>query len=121
MPAGGHGSTFGGNALAAAAGRAVLRELREQGLLEHVRETGQYFREQLLGLNNSRIRAVRGRGLLLGLVLDTEAAPVMARLRQLGVLTINAGENVIRLVPPLIISRQQVDEVTALINEALAA
>lgn len=120
MPAGGHGTTFGGNALAAAAGRAVLREIREAGLLEQVRATGQYFREQLFELGNPRITGVRGRGLLLGLVLDTAAAPVMSRLRQLGVLTINAGENVIRLVPPLIINREQVDAVVALINEALA-
>ncbi len=121
MPAGGHGTTFGGNALAAAAGLAVLREIRERDLLEHVRSTGDHFREQLLALGNSRIREVRGRGLLLGLVLDGPAAPVMAAMRELGVLTINAGENVIRLVPPLIITRQQVDEVVALTDEALAA
>lgn len=120
MPAGGHGTTFGGNALSAAAGLAVLREIRENDLLGHVRRTGDYFRERLLGLGNSRIREVRGRGLLLGLVLDGPAAPVMATMRELGVLTINAGENVIRLVPPLIITEDQVDDIVGLIDEALA-
>lgn len=120
MPAGGHGTTFGGNALASAAGLAVLREFRDHGLLEHVRETGEYFRDRLLELDPAMVRAVRGRGLLLGLELHQPAAPVMAALRRHGVLTINAGTNVIRLVPPLVITRSEVDEVISRLRLALA-
>jgi acetylornithine/LysW-gamma-L-lysine aminotransferase len=119
MPSGGHGTTFGGNPLASAAGLAVLTELREANLLQHVGETGAYFKERLLALNSPRIRSVRGRGLLLGIELKGKAAPVISRLRELGVLTINAGATVIRLLPPLIISKQEVDEVVTLIGVAL--
>lgn len=121
MPPGGHGTTFGGNALASAAAFAVLEEIREGGLLEHVRETGAYFREKLLGLDPERIVTVRGRGLLLGLELSGPAAPVMAALLERGVLTINAGENVIRFVPPLTFTKELADEVTERLAEALAA
>ena len=121
MPAGGHGTTFGGNALASAAGLAVLRELREAELLRHVRETGEYFRQKLLSLAPDRIVTVRGRGLLLGLELRQPAAPVMAALLERGVLTINAGDNVIRFVPPLIFTKELADEVTARLADALEA
>ncbi len=121
MPAGGHGTTFGGSPLAAAAGLAVLHELREQSLLAHVREVGDHFRSRLEALDPKRVSAVRGRGLLIGLELRGEAAPVMAALRDLGVLTVNAGSNVIRILPPLIITREEVDEIVELIDMALAA
>jgi acetylornithine/LysW-gamma-L-lysine aminotransferase len=121
MPVGGHGTTFGGNPLAAAAGLAVLTEMREAGLLQHVTEAGAYFREQLLNLNSPHVRSVRGRGLLLGLELKGKAAPVISRLRELGVLTINAGATVIRLLPPLIISQREIDEIVTLIGVALQA
>jgi acetylornithine/LysW-gamma-L-lysine aminotransferase len=119
MPAGGHGTTFGGNPLASAAGLAVLTEMREAGLLEHVSGAGEYFRERLLALGSPRVRTVRGRGLLLGLELKGKAAPVIARLRELGVLTINAGATVIRLLPPLIITKGEIDEIVTLIGVAL--
>lgn len=121
MPGGGHGTTFGGNPLASAAGLAVLTEIREAGLLQHVAEAGAYFRQQLLDLNSPHVRSVRGRGLLLGLELKSKAAPVISRLRELGVLTINAGATVIRLLPPLIISKHEIDEIVTLIDVALQA
>src|SRR5690625_27138 len=120
MPAGGHGTTFGGNALAAAAGLAVLRELRSADLLGHVNKVGRSFREALEQLDSPLVKSVKGRGLLLGLELTVPAAEVMKELRDLGVLTINAGENVIRLVPPLIISEDEAAEVASLIRTALA-
>lgn len=120
MPAGGHGTTFGGNALASAAGRAVLREIRTEGLLEHVAETGTYFRERLAELDAGKVRTVRGRGLLIGLELRQPAAPFMAALLEKGVLTVGAGTHVVRFVPPLVITRRQVDEIVELVAEALA-
>jgi len=121
MPAGGHGTTFGGNALAAAAGLAVLREIREKDLLVRVTETGNYFREELLGLGPERVAAVRGRGLLLGVELHQPAAPVMAELLRQGGLTINAGPNVIRFVPPLIFTKELAAEVARRLGAALEA
>lgn len=120
MPSGGHGTTFGGNALAAAAGLAVLRELRSADLLGHVGKVGRSFREALEQLDSPLVKSVKGRGLLLGLELTVPAAEVMKELRDLGVLTINAGDNVIRLVPPLIISEDEAAEVASLIGTALA-
>lgn len=119
MPAGGHGTTFGGNPLAAAAALAVLQEISAAGLLEHVRVTGEYFKEQVLALASPHVSTVRGRGLLLGVELTVPAAPLISRLRELGVLVINAGANVIRLLPPLIITKAEVDEVVPLLGRAL--
>ncbi len=121
MPAGGHGTTFGGSPLAAAAGLAVLDELADNGLMEHVQDVGTYFREQLSQLDPALVTAVRGQGLMLGVELAVPAAPVMAAMRERGILTINAGANVIRMVPPLIITREQIDEIVSLTAESLAA
>lgn len=120
MPKGGHGTTFGGSPLACAAGLAVLQEIRESGLLRQVHETGNYFRAQLEALGSDAVQRIRGRGLLIGVELNRPAGPVLAAMSRLGVLAINAGSDVVRLLPPLIITREQVDEVVALIGQALA-
>jgi LysW-gamma-L-lysine/LysW-L-ornithine aminotransferase len=111
MPKGGHGTTFGGNPLAAAAALAVLEEIEVLNLLNHVIEVGEYFQEQLKLITSPKIRAVRGKGLLIGVELKEKVAPYIAALKKEKVLTINAGATVIRFVPPLIISRQEIDEV----------
>jgi LysW-gamma-L-lysine/LysW-L-ornithine aminotransferase len=111
MPKGGHGTTFGGNPLAAAAALAVFEEIEALNLLNHVTEVGAYFQEQLKAIASPKIRAVRGKGLLIGVELKEKVAPYIAALKQHGVLTINAGATVIRFVPPLIINKQEVEEV----------
>ncbi len=111
MPKGGHGTTFGGNPLAAAAALAVLEEIEALNLLNHVTEVGDYFQEQLKSISSPKIRAVRGKGLLIGVELKEKVAPYISALKKERVLTINAGATVIRFVPPLIISKQEVDEV----------
>jgi len=111
MPAGGHGSTFGGNPLASAAGLAVLQELEEANLLAHVRSAGERLQAGLAGIGGPLIREVRGKGLMIGVELAEAAAPYIGRLREAGVLTVGAGSHVIRFVPPLIISEDEVDEV----------
>ncbi|MEX2542860.1 MAG: acetylornithine/succinylornithine family transaminase [Trueperaceae bacterium] len=121
MPTGGHGTTFGGNPLASAAGLAVLQEIDERGLLAHVSEVGPYFQERLAAIDSPRIREVRGIGLLIGLELKEKAAPYVAALREAGVLVINAGPNVIRFVPPLIIGKAEVDEVVRRVAVVLGA
>lgn len=121
MPKGGHGTTFGGNPLAAAAGLVVLRALRD-GLLDHVRRVGDHLRARLddLAEQEERVREVRGIGLMLGVELRGKAAPVLAALQEHGVLAINAGPTVIRFVPPLILSEEQADTAVDLLRAALA-
>jgi len=111
MPSGGHGTTFGGNALASAAAVAVLEEFETRGLVRNAAEVGAYFQERLRALGAPQIRAVRGLGLMIGLELKEKVAPYVAALREAGVLVINAGATVIRFVPPLIITKEEVDEV----------
>ncbi len=121
MPKGGHGTTFGGNALASAAGLAVLQEIEDRDLMGRARELGGRLRDGLEALGSDRVREVRGRGLMVGLELKEKAAPVIERLRQLGVLTINGGATVIRFLPPLVVSEEQIDEVVRRVGRALEA
>jgi LysW-gamma-L-lysine/LysW-L-ornithine aminotransferase len=111
MPKGGHGTTFGGNPLACAAALAVLEEIEARDLLNHVTEVGNYFQEQLRSIASPKIRTVRGKGLLIGVELKEKVASYIAALKKEKVLTINAGATVIRFVPPLIITKEEVDEV----------
>ena len=111
MPKGGHGTTFGGNPLAAAAGLAVLEEFAMRDILAHVKKVGNRLRKGVLAMRLPKVRSVRGVGLFIGIELKQKAAPYIAALRDQGVLTINAGATVIRLVPPLIISEAEVDAV----------
>lgn len=122
MPKGGHGTTFGGNPLAAAAGRAVLHELRS-GLLEHVERVGGYLKDRLeqLASREPRIREVRGIGLMLGIEFKHKVAPILSELESRGVLAINAGSTVIRFVPPLILTEAEADEAVEALEAALAA
>ncbi|MEM7737200.1 MAG: acetylornithine/succinylornithine family transaminase [Deinococcota bacterium] len=119
MPKGGHGTTFGGNPLASAAALAVLEEFEARDLLNHVKEVGNHLRKGILELNHPLIRDVRGVGLMIGVELKKKVAPYVAALREAGVLTINAGATVIRLVPPLIISKEEADEVIKRLKHAL--
>lgn len=121
MPKGGHGTTFGGNPLAAAAGLAVLSEIEERGLMAKAVTLGARLVGGLRALRSDRIREVRGRGLMIGVELKEKAAPVIAALRQAGLLTIAGGPNVIRLLPPLVITEADVDEAVALFAEVLGA
>ena len=119
MPAGGHGTTFGGNPLAAAAGLAVLQELDARDLIAHAAAMGARFRAGIEALGSDRVREVRGLGLMLGIELKEKAAPIIAALRTEGLLTINAGATVIRFVPPLVITEAQVDEAVAIFGRVL--
>jgi LysW-gamma-L-lysine/LysW-L-ornithine aminotransferase len=119
MPAGGHGTTFGGNPLAAAAGLAVLEEIEARDLMAHAERMGRRFREGIEALGSPRVREVRGLGLMLGVELKEKAAPIIAALRDEGLLLINAGANVIRFVPPLVITEDEVDEAVAAFGRVL--
>ena len=114
-----HGSTFGGNPLACAAGIATLRTIRDQKLVERACVNGAWFLEQLSALQLKAVRETRGRGLMLGLELRGRVTPVLKALQEAGVLALPAGINVLRLLPPLIINREQLQFLVDAVAEVL--
>jgi acetylornithine/N-succinyldiaminopimelate aminotransferase len=119
-----HGSTFGGNPLACAAANVVVRTVRQPQLLAEVRRKGEHLMDgarALMARQPERVTAVRGRGLLVGVELAGEAAPVIARCRELGLLVNSAGERTVRFAPPYIVTEAQLDEGLRLLEEALSA
>jgi acetylornithine/N-succinyldiaminopimelate aminotransferase len=113
MTAGTHGSTFGGNPLAMAVGNAVLDVILADGFLERVRQRGLNFRQKLASLKDSHpdiIEDVRGEGLMMGLKTKVPNTDFVAAAIDQQLLTIAAGDNVVRLLPPLIASDDDLDE-----------
>jgi ornithine--oxo-acid transaminase len=109
---GDHGSTFGGNPLAAAVGEAALGVLIDERLAERAGEQGDYFMAKLRALNSPHIREIRGRGLMIGIEIKKEsgkARPYCETLMRRGMLCKETHDQVIRLAPPLIIDREQID------------
>jgi ornithine--oxo-acid transaminase len=106
---GDHGSTFGGNPLACAVAIASLKVIVQEKLVKRSAELGTYFMNKLQAIDNPHIKQVRGRGLLIGLVLDAKARPYCEALMKKGVLCKETHENVIRFAPPLVITKKEVD------------
>jgi ornithine--oxo-acid transaminase len=107
-----HGSTFGGNPLASAIARASLRVLVEEGMIENARVQGEYFMNQLRTIKNDLIRDVRGRGLMIAIELHPQAGGAYKyceRLRDKGLLAKDTHVNTMRLAPPLLIKRSEID------------
>jgi acetylornithine/N-succinyldiaminopimelate aminotransferase len=122
MTTGTHGSTFGGNPLAMAAGNAVLDVVLAPGFLDHVRRCTVLFNQRLAELkdrHSSLIAEVRGEGLLLGLRAVRSSAELVDEFRAEKLLTVAAGDNVVRLLPPLIIAEAEIGEAVARIDRAL--
>lgn len=117
---GSHGSTYGGNPLGCAVARAALRVLREEGLVERAARLGPYLLDRLAGLTGGVVREVRGKGLLVGIELDSAARPYCERLMERGVLCKETHDHVIRLAPPLVIDEAQLDWVAEQIRHVLA-
>jgi predicted acetylornithine/succinylornithine family transaminase len=117
-----HASTFGGNPFACAAARAVLTTIENEGLLAHCEEVGQYLGgrlEELAARHGGTCQGSRGRGLLRGLVLRGQAAPVIAECRKQGLLLSIAGASVVRFAPALIVQRAHIDEAITILDRAL--
>ena len=106
---GDHGSTFGGNPLACAVARAALRVLVDEKLVERSAELGEYFMGLLKTLRSPHLKEVRGKGLWIGIELDTAARPYCEALKDEGVLCKETHERVIRIAPPLVIERDEID------------
>jgi acetylornithine/N-succinyldiaminopimelate aminotransferase len=122
MTPGTHGTTFGGNPLAMAVGEAVMEIVLEPGFLDHVRRMGLYFKQRLASVVDTHpdvVSEVRGEGLLLGIRSLKPVPEVVAALRDEGLLVAGAGENVVRLLPPLIVTETEIDAAIAMIDRAL--
>jgi len=115
-----HGSTFGGNPLACAAALAAIRYVRDERLPERAREMGQHVLERLHSMDLKPIREVRGLGLMIGIEVRKKATPYLKALMEKGVLALPAGPTVIRLLPPLVITRREMDTVLDRLGEVLA-
>jgi ornithine--oxo-acid transaminase len=117
-----HGSTFGGNPLAAAVARASLRVIQEENLVARSHEMGEYFMEQLAEIPSPHVKEVRGKGLLIGVELKPEAKGARRfceAMQEMGILAKETHENVIRFAPPLIIEKETIDWALPAIREVL--
>ena len=118
-----HASTFGGNPLASAAALYIQQAMDEMNLLAHCQEVGAHLGAALLRMAERRrpkTRGARGRGLLQGIVLEGDAGPVVQKARDRGVLLTVAGGTVVRFAPPLVVSKDEIDEAVAVLDAVLA-
>jgi acetylornithine/N-succinyldiaminopimelate aminotransferase len=123
MTAGSHGSTFGGNPLAMAAAGAVLDVMLAPGFLDHVRRMSLVLKQKLAGVVDRYpevLREVRGEGLLIGLKAVVPAGDLVTALRGQKLLTVGAGDNVVRFLPPLIVTEAEIEEGVARLERACA-
>ena len=120
MKPGSHGTTFGGNPLAMSVGNAVLDVIFKKNFLKNVRNTSRYFKAKLNNIqlqNQKVIKEVRGTGLLLGLQVKVNQAKFIEKLMREKLLTIRAAENVVRILPPLNVSKKEIDQAVTIINK----
>ena len=114
-----HGSTFGGNPLSCAAANAALDVIQEEDLPGQAAAKGAYLLDKLKQIHSPNIREVRGRGLMIGIELKQKVAPYIKALQEKRVIALNAGMTVIRLLPPLVISYEQMDHLVDVLSEVL--
>ena len=118
LGAGTHGTPFGGNPFCCAAARTVLSVVNKPEFLKEVQRKGEYLKNAILAIGSDKIKTVRGMGLMLGIVVDKESRTGMVnRLLEKGVLALTAGEETIRLLPPLVISYEEMDSAVAVMKE----
>lgn len=118
---GDHASTFGGNPIATRAGKHIMDRLLNDGVLKNAEENGKYLREKLeeLKIKYSFIKEIRGMGLMQGMELEIDTKEVVKRSIENGLLLVGAGEDVVRFVPPLIVSKEQIDEAIEILEKTL--
>lgn len=121
LVAGDHGTTYGGNPLAAAAICKVIELFEQENVLDHVKEVGAYLEEKLEELTNTYdiFESHRGVGLMQGLVCKEPVGPIIQKALDEGLILINAGTNIIRFVPPLVITKEDVDKMICILKKCL--
>ena len=121
LPSRVHGSTFGGNPLACAAALAAIRVIEEEALPQRAEELGTYFVSRLRDVDSPIVREVRGLGLMVAIELKRRARPYLAALMERGVLALSAGPIVMRFLPPLVISVEELETVVQAVEEVLSS
>ncbi len=116
-----HGSTFGGNPLSCAAAVAALTVIEEEDLPRQALVKGAYLMDKLRQIESPNIREVRGMGLMIGIEMKQKVAPYIKALQEKKIIALNAGMTVIRLLPPLVITYEQIDHLVDVLTEVLAA
>jgi acetylornithine/N-succinyldiaminopimelate aminotransferase len=121
MQPGDHGTTFGGGPLLAHVAHHVVQRLSEPALLQHVRETGAWFGEQLQGIadRTGAVRGIRGKGLMWGMDVHEPAAAIIGRAFERGLLMVSAGEHTLRFLPPLVITQAELASGLAMLEAAM--
>ncbi|MDQ7028252.1 MAG: aspartate aminotransferase family protein [Anaerolineae bacterium] len=119
LSGGSHGSTFGGNPLACAAAIASMVTLRDENLVQQASEKGAWLVEQLQNLDLEQVRDIRGRGLIIGIEIKGRVTPILQALQERGILALPAGNTVLRLLPPLIIAQDDMQQIVDAIKEGL--
>lgn len=114
-----HGSTFGGNPLACAAGLASINFIVNEKLWESAYAKGNYFKNAMLKNSLSKVKEIRQIGLMIGIELNEKPQPIIAELLKKGLVTLSAGKNVLRLLPPLVITYDEIDESVKILAETL--
>ncbi|MBR1931657.1 MAG: aspartate aminotransferase family protein [Lachnospiraceae bacterium] len=123
LTSGDHGTTYGGNPLACAAVDKVLELFEKEQIVEHVRKVSPYLEERLQELVEKYdcIQCRRGAGLMQGLVFDRPVGPIINKALEKGLMLINAGTDIIRFVPPLIITKEHIDDMMKILDESIGA
>lgn len=116
---GDHGSTFAAGPLVCRAAEVVFDRVNEAQFLQNVRENGAYLRRRLEHIEHESILQIRGKGLLVGIAMTAPVAPLIVAARTQGLMVINAGENVLRLAPPLIVSPSEIDEAVTILEQVI--
>lgn len=120
MPRSSHGSTFGGNPLASAAAIAAISTMRDEDLPARSAELGMWFMQELEAFNLRQVREIRGQGLIIGIELRGRVTPTLMALQERGILALPAGLNVLRILPPLTISREELQQILDVLQEILS-
>jgi len=120
LRAGDHGSTFGGNPMAAAAGKVVLDTILADGFLEEVQEKGRYIRDRIAAMNSPYVSGIRGMGLMIGVGVQGMAhSELKDKLMAEGLLALTAGKDTLRLLPPLVITWEEIDKGLAIMEKVM--
>ena len=117
---GDHGTTFGGGPFVTGVAEYVLDRVSQPEFLAHISEVGDYLKERLEEINSPLIKEVRGRGLIVGMEMTVDVSPIIEAGYQNGLLLVNAGADVIRFIPPLVVEKQHVDTLIEKLSVILA-
>ena len=116
---GDHGTTFGGNPVACSGALVVLDKICNEDKLNEIKENGEYLIELLKGIKSPLIKDIRGKGLMIGIEVTTTPSEIQKKALEKGLLVLTAGKNVIRLLPPLVISKEEIKEGIEILKESI--